>query len=111
MPATINHLVVLMMEKCSFDHMLGFMQSPTYVIDGLDGTEMNRDSSGEPVRVNKDARYTGDLPNDPSHDFEDVMEQMFGVQSPTAGQQPDGVVGKRCRWRRTPSSNTGRSCQ
>ncbi|MFL6307663.1 MAG: alkaline phosphatase family protein [Candidatus Sulfotelmatobacter sp.] len=89
MPATIKHLVVLMMENRSFDHMLGFMQSPTYGIDGLDRTEMNRDSSGEPVRVNKEARYTGDLPNDPSHDFEDVMEQMFGVQSPTAGQQPD----------------------
>jgi len=28
MPATIKHLVVLMMENRSFDHMLGFMQSP-----------------------------------------------------------------------------------
>lgn len=89
MPATIKHLVVLMMENRSFDHMLGFMQSPTYGIDGLDGTQMNRDSSGEPVRVNKDAQYTGDLPKDPSHDFEDVMEQMFGVRSPAPGQQPD----------------------
>jgi len=78
MPAAIKHLVVLMMENRSFDHMLGFMMSPTFRIDGLDGTELNRDSSGKPLRVNNDARYSGDLPNDPSHDFEDVMEQMFG---------------------------------
>ena len=89
MPAVIKHLVVLMMENRSFDHMLGFMQSPTYAIDGLDGTEVNRDSTGEPVRVNQDARYSGDLSHDPSHDFEDVMEQMFGTQSPPAGQPPD----------------------
>jgi len=89
MPAVIKHLVVLMMENRSFDHMLGFMRSPSYGIDGLNGTEMNRDSSGEPVLVNKGARYSGDLSADPSHDFEDVMEQMFGVRSLPAGQQPN----------------------
>ena len=89
MSAIIKHLVVVMMENRSFDHMLGFMKSATYAIDGLDGAEVNRDSTGEPVRVNQDARYSGDLPNDPSHDFEDVMEQMFGSQIPPAGQQPD----------------------
>lgn len=89
MPAVIKHLVVLMLENRSFDHMLGFMKSPGYAIDGLDGTELNRDSTGEPVRVNKDARYSGDLPADPSHDFEDVMQQMFGTQTPATGQQPD----------------------
>jgi phospholipase C len=89
MPAVIKHLVVLMMENRSFDHMLGFMKSPAYGIDGLDGTQLNRDSSGEPVRVNKGARYSGDLPADPSHDFEDVMQQMFGTKTPAPNQQPD----------------------
>jgi hypothetical protein len=88
MTAQLKHLVVVMMENRSFDHMLGFMKSPTYAIDGLDGTEVNRDSTGEPVRVNQDARYSGDLPDDPSHDFEDVMEQMFGTQTPAAGTSP-----------------------
>ena len=88
MPAAIKHLVVLMMENRSFDHMLGFMKSPTYGIDGVDGTQLNRDSTGEPVTVNKNAQPTGDLPADPSHDFEDVMEQMFGTQTPQPGQQP-----------------------
>ena len=89
MPATIEHLIVLMMENRSFDHMLGFMKSPSYAIDGLDGTELNRDSSGEPVKVNSNARYSGDLSADPSHDFEDVIEQMYGTRTPAVGQQPD----------------------
>jgi phospholipase C len=89
MPAVIKHLVVLMLENRSFDHMLGFMKSPGYAIDGLDGTQLNRDSTGEPVRANEEAQYSGDLPADPSHDFEDVMQQMFGTQTPAAGQQPD----------------------
>jgi len=88
MAASIKHLVVLMLENRSFDHMLGFMQSANYPIDGLDGSQLNRDSTGEPVKVNTDAGYSGDLPADPSHDFEDVMEQMFGTQTPQAGQQP-----------------------
>lgn len=86
MTATIKHLVVLMMENRSFDHMLGFMQSADYAIDGLDGSQLNRDSVGEPVKVNTDARYSGDLSHDPSHDFEDVMEQMYGTKTPQAGQ-------------------------
>ena len=89
MATAIKHLVVLMLENRSFDHMLGFMQSANYQIDGLDGSQFNRDSVGEPVKVNTEAGYSGDLPHDPSHDFEDVMEQMYGTKTPQAGQQPD----------------------
>lgn len=88
MAAAIKHLIVLMMENRSFDHMLGFMKSATYGVDGLDGTESNRDSTGEPTRVNKDAQYSGDLSIDPSHDFEDVVEQMFGKRTLSVGQPP-----------------------
>jgi phospholipase C len=73
----IQHLVVLMMENRSFDHMLGFLKSPTYPIDGLDGTETNRDSKGELVRVSHDAHYAGDFTPDPGHDFISVNEQIF----------------------------------
>ena len=82
MPAKIETLIVLMMENRSFDHMLGFTQAPDYPIDGLTGSELNHDSTGEPVKVDNSAAYSGDLNIDPSHDFEDVMEQMFGVRSP-----------------------------
>src|ERR1700751_2173427 len=90
MPAKIQTLIVLMMENRSFDHMLGLMKSTNYPIDGLNGDEINHDSTGEPVKVNNSAAYSGDLGTDPSHDFEDVMEQMFGVRAPnTTTQTPD----------------------
>jgi len=43
----LKHIVVLMMENRSFDHMLGFAATPNWQIDGLAGTEKNRDSTGE----------------------------------------------------------------
>jgi phospholipase C len=89
MPAQIETLIVLMMENRSFDHMLGFMKSLAYPIDGLNADEVNHDSTGEPVKVDNSAAYSGDLSTDPSHDFEDVMEQMFGVRAPGPNQQPD----------------------
>lgn len=89
MTAQIKHFVVLMMENRSLDHMLGYMKSPAYPIDGLDGSQSNSDSTGETVHVNNQARYSGDLGTDPRHDFTDVMEQMFGKYPPAPGQQPD----------------------
>lgn len=89
MPAQIKHLIVLMMENRSFDHMLGWLKSPDYRIEGLSGNETNRDSTGEPVKINNAAQYSGDLTADPSHDFEDVTEQIFGVRAPGPTQAPD----------------------
>lgn len=40
MPTPIKHLVVLMLENRSFDHMLGFMKSLNPAIDGLNGDEL-----------------------------------------------------------------------
>jgi phospholipase C len=88
MPAQIKHLFVLMLENRSFDHMLGFMRSDEYPIDGLDGTESNPDADREPVRVTQDAQYTGDLTDDPHHHFPDVMQQIFGTKTPASGDAP-----------------------
>lgn len=74
----IKHLVVLMMENRSFDHMLGFLKGPEYAINGLTGEESNPDADGKPVRVTRDAQYAGDLNPDPGHDFIDANEQIFG---------------------------------
>jgi len=54
----IKHLVVLMMENRSFDHMLGLMMSPDWPIDGLTGDETNADSTGKNVAVTADATYS-----------------------------------------------------
>jgi phospholipase C len=80
MPATdkIKHLVLLMMENRSFDHFFGFLKSPSYPINGLNGDESNPDAEGNPVKVSRDARISGDLLPDPGHDFLDVNEQIFG---------------------------------
>jgi phospholipase C len=82
----IKHLVVLMMENRSFDHMLGRMMRPGYPIDGLTGNESNPDSTEQEVRVTFDARTGGDLTPDPGHHFPDVNLQIFGnVQAKADG--------------------------
>jgi phospholipase C len=83
--AEITHLVVLMLENRSFDHMLGWLQSPQYQIDGLDGTQFNPDSTGAQVFATRDAAYSGDYDPDVAHDFDDVTEQIFGSQTPPPG--------------------------
>jgi phospholipase C len=77
-PGQIQHLVVLMMENRSFDHMFGFLKSDAYPIEGLTGNESNPDGQGEPVKVSPDANYSGDLGTDPGHHFPDVNIQIFG---------------------------------
>lgn len=77
MAKKIEHLVVLMMENRSFDHALGFLKSPAWKVDGLDGNETNPDSQGVEVKVTNDARYAGDFTPDPGHDFLSVNEQIF----------------------------------
>jgi len=55
--SSINHIVVLMLENRSFDHMLGFLYaandnvSPSgQPFEGLTGHESNPDGSGESVQ-------------------------------------------------------------
>jgi len=82
----IEHLVVLMLENRSFDHMLGFLRSPDYPIDGVAGTESNPASDDGPdVTVSHNALAAGDLNPDPGHDFEDVNVQVFGTRTPVPG--------------------------
>jgi len=71
----IKHVIVLMLENRSFDHMLGY--SGITGIDGLQGTESNIDSSGKTIAVSMDAKYAGDYRVDPGHHFPDVTEQLF----------------------------------
>jgi phospholipase C len=80
MPPTIRHLVVLMLENRSFDHMLGFLRSPSYPIDGLTGNEWNpRDPTQvdptQQVKVSNDAGFI--FSYDPGHNFQDVNIQLF----------------------------------
>jgi phospholipase C len=83
MPAgldNLKHIVVLMMENRSFDHMLGALKAVNPAIDGLTGNETNPDASpaGNPVPVRAQAEYQSQLQPDPDHHFEAVDLQIFG---------------------------------
>ena len=82
----IKHIFVLMLENRSFDHMLGYSGIPG--INGLSGkTLTNDDTTGEPVQTTNDAVYSGDYHDDPGHDFDDVMLQLWD-NGPQAGDPP-----------------------
>jgi phospholipase C len=73
----LKHLVVLMMENRSFDHMLGALAAADPRIDGLDGTETNPDTTGAPAAVQALAEFQGQLDPDPDHHFPGVDLQIF----------------------------------
>jgi phosphoesterase family protein len=89
--AALKHVVVLMMENRSFDHMLGALNGVNAVnggggIDGLTGVETNPDINGAAVKVAPKAQYQGQLDPDPDHHFTAVHKQIFNGGS-TASMQ------------------------
>ena len=93
---SFDHLVVLMLENRSFDHMLGFLKSPAYLIEGLDPANLPTcdpavGTTSVPPTTN--ARTVNDLEPDPAHDFINVNVQIFGnPQGSVAGPQMRGFV-------------------
>lgn len=78
----LQHIVVLMMENRSFDHMLGSVPG----IGGIDDAAgfTNPDASNNPVAPQALAEFQGQLNPDPDHHFPAVDVQIFG------GQQAQG---------------------
>jgi len=78
----LKHIVVLMMENRSFDHMLGSLKAVNPQIDGVDGTQWNPDTQGNQVFVQPLAEFQSQLDPDPDHHFPAVDQQIFnGDQS------------------------------
>jgi phospholipase C len=76
----MKHLVVLMMENRSFDHMLGLLKAENPEIRGVaSGDYINLNTVGAAVPITDDAAYQGQLVVDTGHDFNDVYLQMYGV--------------------------------
>ena len=73
----LRHVVVLMMENRSFDHMLGDLNKTNPAIDGLNGTETNPDTTGVQIPVQPLAEYQSQLDPDPNHHFAAVNLQIF----------------------------------
>jgi phospholipase C len=87
--SAINHIVVLMLENRSFDHMLGFLYADSGNVspignpfEGLTGTESNPDSNGVAVRVSKiqatDANAYYMPGADPGEGYSATNSQLFG---------------------------------
>jgi phospholipase C len=102
----INHIVVVMMENRSFDHMLGFLyQSSGNVsplgqpFEGLTGKETNPDATGKPVQVFA-IQATDPHPYqrpgaNPGEGYLNTNSQLFGKQqapSPIAPASNNGFV-------------------
>jgi phospholipase C len=77
----LKHIVVLMMENRSFDHMLGALRSQNPQIDGLTGNETNPDNTGAAIAVQPLADFQGQLDPDPDHHFPAVNQQLFNGSS------------------------------
>ena len=90
--SAIQHVVQLMLENRSFDHMLGFLyadsgnESPTgAAFEGLIGQESNPDTNGNPVKVfeidtAKPNAYF--MPGaDPGEGYANTNSQLFGSGS------------------------------
>jgi phospholipase C len=77
----LKHIVVLMMENRSFDHMLGALKKIDPRVNGLNGNESNPDTNGNPVSVQPQADYRDQLVHDPDHHFPGTDLQIFGGQT------------------------------
>lgn len=87
----IDHIVVVMMENRSFDHILGYLSLPTSMggkgrtdVDGLHGDELaltpdNRHATVFHITSGTRFEY------DPGHGFKDVKLQRGEYQWPSAG--------------------------
>ena len=77
----INHIVVLMLENRSFDHMLGYLEQGCLpalsTSDGVPADPSDEHSPQVPVRWLDSPTYM-DVRVDPGHGFCDVMRQLTG---------------------------------
>jgi phospholipase C len=94
--AAVEHVVVLMLENRSFDHMLGYLYagpSPRGdAFDGLTRAEHCPDAAGKPVNVFPITPTTANaylMPGaDPGEGFAATNAQLFGTERPPAGAVP-----------------------
>jgi phospholipase C len=89
----LKHIVVLMMENRSFDHMLGSLKADDSRINGLTGNESNPDTTNEPAKVQPQAEFQSQLDPDPDHHFIAVNKQLyFGTPGPPGVPAMQGFV-------------------
>lgn len=76
----IKTIVILIQENRSFDHMLGWMKSLNPEIDGITGKESNPITTTNPHSGRLyQSNESGYIQPDPSHSFQSIYAQVFGV--------------------------------
>ena len=95
---SIDHVILLMLENRSFDHLLGYLYPRSDTFDGLDGSQSNLDPAGTPVSVypitpDKQNAYYYPLAN-PAEGFTATNYQLFSsAAAPADGHAAnDGFV-------------------
>jgi phospholipase C len=102
--SAIEHVVVLMLENRSFDHMLGYLYSGSGNVspsgqpfEGLTGNESNPDKSGKQVAVYPIAPSTPNayfMPGaDPGEGFKATNSQLWGSTTAPASGTPAPMQG------------------
>jgi phospholipase C len=100
--SSVNHIVVLMLENRSFDHMLGYLYpgktTPSgQPFEGLTGTESNPDGSGNQVAVFQIQQSTPNayfMPGaDPGEGYMATNDQLYGADSAPASGQAAAMTG------------------
>jgi phospholipase C len=84
----LQHIVVLMMENRSFDHMLGSLKAVNPAIDGITDGLNNPDTTGALIKPQPLAEFQSQLDPDPDHHFPAVDLQIFGGNT-GPGRQPN----------------------
>lgn len=74
----LKHIIVLMLNGRSFDHMLGGLNHSDRRINGLAGNESNPDPTGALIPVQPLATFEGQFATDPATNFAAVDLQIFG---------------------------------
>jgi phospholipase C len=80
----LEHIVVLMLENRSFDHMLGSLKTVDSRIDGITDQMSNQDTTGVSVKAQPLAEFQGQLNPDPDHHFPAVDLQIFNGDTSAA---------------------------
>jgi phospholipase C len=95
---SIDHVVLVMLENRSFDHMLGFLYPKSDNFDGLDGTESNPGADGNGASVfqitpTMQNAYYFPLAN-PAEGYRATNDQLFSSDTPPASGEAanDGFV-------------------
>lgn len=100
----IEHVVVLMLENRSFDHIFGFRPG----VEGLTGKEFNlldptkpQSAENPAITVSKGAPYAFEAPSQgPGHSFPDANEQLTGSKAGPSSATPVAANGFAASYKR-----------